>query len=381
MKTVLIFVPNYFPGYLSGGIARSIINTTGWLGEEFHLRVVTRDRDLGQAEAYPGMVRGAWVPLGGASVRYLFPDELDSASLETLVQSTPHDVLHLNSFFDPVFTIKLLLLLRRGKLASERVLMSPRGEFGHGSLRLKYPKKKVYIGLSRLAGFYRPVHWHASSRHEADDIAREMRVPRERIRIALDLPVKDAGLAQAAGPASARLRVVYLARLTREKNLDGALRILQGVRSGIDFDIVGPQEDPAYWAECDALLRQLPANVTARYAGPVAPEQVFDTLAGYDLTFLPSHGENYGHAIAESISVGTRVLISHTTPWHNLEADGLGWDIHLDDTARFADIIDTLAATSAFERDALRPAVRRAAATRLFDPVALDDNRRLFSET
>ena len=34
----------------------------------------------------------------------------------------------------------------------------------------------------------------------------------------------------------------------------------------------------------------------------------------YDLLFLPTKGENFGHVILESMSAGTPVLISDTTP-------------------------------------------------------------------
>ena len=379
MNTVLIFVPNYFPGYLSGGIARSILNSTEWLGEDFRLLIVTRDRDLGADTPYPDIPRDTWVPLGQAQVRYLAPDQLSLDHLQRLVEETPHDVLHLNSFFDPVFTIKLLLLRRLGRIRTRRVLLSPRGEFGWGSLNLKYPKKRVYMELSRLAGFYRDIVWHASSTHEAQDTVKAMRVDPATVPTALDLPVKGSGLALRPDPAGERLKVVYLARLTREKNLDGALRLLQGVGMPIDFDIVGPQEDPKYWDECAALMAQLPANVRATYRGPVPPEQVFDTLAGYDLMLLPSHGENYGHVIAEALSVGTRVLISTLTPWHALDSDGVGWDVDLADTRRYAEIIDMLPRQAQAKRAAARAVVRQAATHRLFDPVALDNNRTLYS--
>lgn len=58
MKTVLIFVPNYFPGYMSGGIARTVLNTVEWLGDEFTFLIVTRDRDLGSDRPYEGVPRG-----------------------------------------------------------------------------------------------------------------------------------------------------------------------------------------------------------------------------------------------------------------------------------------------------------------------------------
>lgn len=380
MQTVLIFVPNYFPGYMSGGIARTVLNTVEWLGDEFSFLIVTRDRDLGSDVPYADVPRGEWVPMGRSRVRYLAPEELGLSALSELVNGTPHDILHLNSFFDPVFTIKLLLLMRLGRIRPPRVVMSPRGEFVEGPLRIKYPKKKLYIELSRLAGFYgRDMRWHASSPHEAQGIVQAMRLPGERVRSAIDLPIRDAAALAPEAPPQPRLRVVFLSRLTREKNLDGALRILQRVRLPMDFDIIGPQEDPVYWAECAALLKQLPPHVQARYLGPVAPEEVFQRLAGYDVFLFPSHGENYGHVIAESIAVGTRVLISQNTPWRDLATDGVGWDLDLADAGAFAAVLDELAGLSPDARAAARPAVRQAAAARLSDPVALEHNRHLYS--
>ena len=45
---------------------------------------------------------------------------------------------------------------------------------------------------------------------------------------------------------------------------------------------------------------------------------------------LPSHGENFGHAIFESLQIGKPVLISHNTPWQDLSAQKVGWDLHFD---------------------------------------------------
>lgn len=378
MKTILTFSPNYFPGYMSGGIARTILNTAEWLGEEFAFLIVTRDRDLGSDVPYAGVPRGEWVTMGRSKVRYLAPDELGLGSLQKLVSSTPHDILHLNSFFDSVFTIKLLLLIRMGRLTLNQVVISPRGEFVEGALRIKYPKKKLYIALSRAVGFYRGVTWHASSPHEAQGIAHTMRLTQDRVRLAIDLPIRDSASTVFEAPKGERLKVVFLSRLTRKKNLDGAIRILQRVRRPMDFDIIGPREDPDYWRECEVLLQQLPAHVRIRVLGPIAPEKVFRILADYDVFLFPSHGENYGHVIAEAMSVGTRVLISQATPWRNLSVDGVGWDLDNDDPVAFAKVLDDLADQSPESRVAVRHQVREAAVARLFDPEALDDNRRLY---
>ena len=379
MSKILIFAPNYFPGYMSGGIARTILNTVEWIGDEFDFLIVTRDRDLGSVSPYTKIHRGQWELVGKSKVRYLAPDELTLTALAQLVNETDHDVLHLNSFFDSVFSIKLLLLLRLKKINSRRVVMSPRGEFVEGPLRIKYWKKWLYIKISLMIGFYRDVYWHASSPHEAMGIAKAMQISPSSVYSAIDLPIRCSEEFDAGFPQGAELKVVFLSRLTREKNLDGALRILQHVLKPMQLDIIGPKEDLQYWRECESLLAKLPPHVKARYLGPISPEKVFESFAQYDLFFFPTHGENYGHVIAESISVGTRVLVSQATPWRNLSDDGVGWDIDLSNYSLFARVLDEVASQSAEERIALRENVRRAALIRLLNPEALEHNRLLYS--
>ena len=44
---------------------------------------------------------------------------------------------------------------------------------------------------------------------------------------------------------------------------------------------------------------------------------------------LPTLGENYGHVIVESFSVGLPIILSKKTPWLNLASKHLGWDLDL----------------------------------------------------
>ena len=72
------------------------------------------------------------------------------------------------------------------------------------------------------------------------------------------------------------------------------------------------------------------SNVHVKYIGLVSRDEIFNTFSKYDLFILPSKSENYGHVIAESLAVGTPVLISDRTPWKNLEKRKLGWDLPID---------------------------------------------------
>jgi glycosyltransferase involved in cell wall biosynthesis len=47
------------------------------------------------------------------------------------------------------------------------------------------------------------------------------------------------------------------------------------------------------------------------------------------LHVLPSHSENFGMTVAESLAQGTPVITTHGTPWSGLEREGCGWWIEL----------------------------------------------------
>lgn len=379
---ILIFTGYYAPGYKAGGILRNVINTIDNLFEEFNFLVVTRDRDLGDDKPYDGIIANHWVRVGNASVTYLSPEANSLSNVSRLIKKTPHDILFLTSYFEPM-TIKVLFNRWRNCNELCPIIVAPFGEFAWASLRQKYIKKFLFIKIARLAGLYKDVTWRVSSKYEANDLINEIGVNREVIHIAGDLPIKnfndDVFVSDSKLSWDAEgLKIVFLSRISREKNLDYALRVLSQVRARVNFDIYGPAENVSYWKECQELIAKLPSNIIVRYFGSVSPQQVLDVLAQYDVFFLPTGGEAYGNVIAESLSIGTPVLISTFTPWRNLQDDSLGWDIDLKEELDFVDTIENYASLSFDVRAKKRAIVRTSAEKRMLDPQILESNRQLF---
>ena len=375
---ILVFVPNYSPGYKAGGILRTIANTVQWLNCDFDFLIVTRDRDLGDSLTYPDIIVNEWQEVHGAKVMYLSPENISLSSLVKIVNDTEHDLIYLNSFFDSFFTIRLLLAKRFGLIANKQIILAPRGEFVEGCLRFKYLKKILYIYISKWLGFYSNVIWHASSKYELTDFINVVKVNPKDVRIALDLPVAKSLDFPHYQFSDGPLRIVFLSRITREKNLDYALTVLNEIKSSVVFDIYGPNEDPKYWHKCCELIKGLPENIIVNYFGSVHPGQVPEIFNKYDIFFFPTRGENYGHVIAEAISVGTRVLVSRNTPWLNLEDDFLGWDVNLEDHNSFVRVLENVATESIETRYKRRLVTRKNANKRLMDINVLYQNKELF---
>src|SRR2546426_8034769 len=122
--SVLVVVHDYLPGYKAGGPVRTIANMVDRLSDEFDFRVVTSDRDRFDDTPYTGVVFDSWNRVGKAQVYYLSKRSKSLRAIARIISSTPHDVLYLNSFFDPVFTQVPLWARRLGLLPPKPVVLA-----------------------------------------------------------------------------------------------------------------------------------------------------------------------------------------------------------------------------------------------------------------
>ena len=67
--------------------------------------------------------------------------------------------------------------------------------------------------------------------------------------------------------------------------------------------------------------------------GSLNHEEVALAFRAAHFLVLPTLHENYGHAIVESWAHGCPVLLSTNTPWRDLKAKGIGWDLPLEKSA------------------------------------------------
>lgn len=373
---ILIFSGFYLPGYKGGGPIRTIANMLAKMGSELEFSLVTADRDLGDTSAYPGITPNGWQKLNRAQIYYASPGMGWVWRLWEVIYAFRGDAMHLNSFFSFRFSILPLIYWRMLK-PGRPVIVGPRGELSQGALALKSPKKRAFIALAKALGLYRGVIWHASTAHEADDIRRVMG-SKAQIRVAVDIACPPPDVAMQPRQAGTPLRLVFLSRISPMKNLLGAIQILQRVRCPVVFDVYGPAEDAAYWSSCQEAATQLPAHVQFNYCGALYPAQVPETMARYDLFYLPTLGENFGHVIAEALGCGLPVLIADTTPWRDLAQQKLGWDLPLSQPEQFVAAIESCSRMPAADYDTWRHSIRAWALTNIGNDEAVEQTRQLF---
>jgi len=394
---VLVSVAYYLPGFKAGGPIQTLKNMIDYLGDEFEFWLLTADRDLGDTQPYSHVPIDQWHTQGKARVCYLSPAERRLNRWRQRLNELEYDVLYLNSFWH--HDSRCALWLRRFGLVPRRpVIVAPRGEFSPGAYRLKAWKKRAYLFAAKSVGLCRDVQWHASNEMEAGQIRALFHV-NATVHCASDLPpsISVGALSEnihcapnrpsrsalaAGGPPRSKqpgaARIVLLGRVSRMKNVDYALRVLAQVRGDVDFRVLGPPEDREYDAECKALAEQLPPGVRATMLGAVPPEDVGRELAAAHLMFLPTRGENFGHAIIEALRAGCPVLISDQTPWHGLEDDRAGWVLPLDEAERFRAVVQRVIDMPQPEWAEWSAGARRFGERFACDPAHREANRQLF---
>lgn len=384
MKTILVMVDHYLPGYKSGGPVRAIANLVTALGSEFRFRILTRDRDLGDMGPYPGVIQDEWQRVGEAEVMYLSPSRSGLSTCRSIINSSSADLLYLNSIFDSL-TIKTLFLRRLSLLGGIPVILAPRGEFSPNAFRLKRWKKGPYIALTQALALYNNLTWQATAEPEQRYIlARfgpDIQSGCSRLVVAPDIAaigsLHEIGARSQKEPG--RAQVVFLSRISRMKNLDFALQALGDVSGDITFDIYGPLEDRTYWKQCERQLKRLPESVRTEYHGAIPADQVMEVLSKSHLLLLPTLGENYGHVIVEALSAGCPILISDRTPWRGLSQMKAGWDLPLDQPERFREALAAVVAMNAEEFEQWSRGARSFARDHQAGQATVDAYRSLFT--
>lgn len=381
--TILIFVGHYLPGIKSGGILRSVENTVANLGDEFDFLIVTRNTDVKDLAPYPNIKPGVWLKVGKAKVLYMDKTLSSYKNILSILTCTKYHAIHLNSFFDSI-CIKVLLANKFNANLNTPIILSPRGEFAPASFKIKLCKKKAYVFLSKLIKLFHGVVWHVSTQHEKEDLDNVMEIPNSKVYIAEDLPIKPLGnqVNSFKRKSDDILKVVFLSRISPEKNLKYALNVLKRTKCQIVFDIYGFIDDKRYWQECLTIINEIQANnllLSISYLGSLYPNEVVNTFSKYDIFLFPSGGENYGHVIAESLIAGTPVLTSNKTPWKMLVNDKLGWDFDLKYENKFVEVLESVAKMSIEERNSRRIHIVDFMNSFLLNSDSLKDNRKLYN--
>lgn len=346
-KKILILNGQYIPGYKGGGPIRSCVNMIEKLSNKFDFYVLTSDRDYKSDKAYENVKINQWNQVGSAKVFYMSPDIQTIRGFKQIINNIDYDCMYLNGFFSPIFTIKPLVLNRLNMISNTKIIITPRGDFTGGCENKKL-KKYLYIYFSKIVGLYKDLMWHATSEIEEIDIKKKFKNANTYLisNLSSKYIQKDKLIIKKEG----ELKLVFISRIFPKKNLKFALEILKEVKVGsVTFDIYGPMEDKAYWAECEKLIKHMPSNIIVNYKGELEHSNIAETFQKYHAFLFPTIGENYGHVIVEAMMNNCLVILSRgVTPWDDYDRE-CGLIESLNNMKGFIDICNKLVLMNSYD--------------------------------
>jgi glycosyltransferase involved in cell wall biosynthesis len=374
-KNIVVFIDWFTPGYKAGGPVRSCVNLIEHLKDEYNFYVITGDTDYGEALPYKNIATNKWNVLEeGVNVYYFSRKHLSLSSIRKLLSEIPNiHKYYLNSVFSYFYTFIPLVILKN----KNNVILAPRGMFAKSALSIKPLKKNIFIAMVKMLGLYKNISFQATSANEENDI-KSVIGENAKISLAPNLSRKVQLVTQTRKKKAGAVRLLYLARTSPEKNLLYALEVLKSITNNIVFDLYGVINDEDYWEKCKKVIDLLPQHIVVTYKGLVKSEAIYSVISEYDFLFLPTLGENFGHSIIESFSVGCPVIISDKTPWRNLQQKNIGWDLPLEDKNGFATVIEQCARMNSEEYDQMSERAVSFASSYIYGEESLQLNKKLF---
>jgi len=320
--TVLHIVPSFFPARQYGGPIESVYQLCLHLVENgCGVRVLTTDAN--GPDRVLDVENEREVELDkGLRVRYCKRLMRHSVS-PTLLRLLPSyirwaDVVHLTAVYS-FPTIPTLFLC---KMLNKPVVWSPRGALQRWDGSTRTRAKALWEWMCRVAAPKKLV-LHVTSEPEAKESLR--RFPGAEVVIipnGIEIPEKVSHVG-----GDGLLRLLYLGRLHPKKGIENLLEACKALSDNFDkawsLTIAGAGGSH-YTETIKDTIEALALSKQVKMIGGIVGRSKQSVFENVDITVIPSHTENFGMVIAESLAHGVPVIASKGTPWSRVEKMGCG---------------------------------------------------------
>lgn len=319
---ILHIVPSYKPAYVYGGPIMSVAELCEWTVNAGHDVSVFTTTANGNEELRVETGIEYWIE--NVRVFYFSRWTKDhthfspALMVRLLKDSKNYDVIHIHSWWNFVTLFSVLIL----KLKRQKFILSPRGMFSPYTLGKSGFKQKVNNLLGRwLLG---NAIFHATSTQESTELkqffkANIISVIPNFVRLPADVFLPK------TVKFNSQLKLLFLSRVDQKKGLEKLFHILSKTKRPFTLTIAG-NGDEFYINQLKQLTETLGISHQVHWIGFVNSDEKFKVYYNHDLTVLLSENENFANVVAESIAMGTPVLISsHVGLSDWVLSEKMGW--------------------------------------------------------
>lgn len=315
MKQVFFPLEVFYPSQ-AGGPA----NTIYWITKNltkfgFQPVIVATDKGI-QSD----VIFNKWISFNGIKVIYIKTRFLNFPIIQTLISFLNFyraDIVHPSSIFYPAAFCTAFA----ARLFRKKIIWSPRGELDPAALNhSRFRKMPILWAIKQFIGSY-PV-FHSTCDEETQYILETFGKNTRVVQIPnyLELPVK-----LERQPSK---YLLYIGRIHPKKAIDNLIKGLAISKSFLNSDFklkIAGRGKKRFETDLVQLIKDLKLENKIEFAGQIEGEEKQRLLANAYFTIMPSHSENFGIVVLESLAQTTPVIASKGTPWSSLENEKVGF--------------------------------------------------------
>lgn len=231
-----------------------------------------------------------------------------------------HDCIHLSSlFYPPSFLLAPVAIFQK-----KMVVWSCLGTLHPQALQHGPWKKRPILWLIRNFLSGKHMRYHSTSNEESEQIKRIIGPNTQIVQLPNYMELPALQIRSKVSPPY----FLYVGRLHPIKALDCLILALHQSeyfkRSGFILKIAGDENSP-YSKSLKEQIVQIGLQKHVQFLGLLEGKEKQQAYADAHFTILPSHSENFGNVVIESLAQGTPVIASTGTPWAILSQQNAGF--------------------------------------------------------
>ncbi|WP_163710565.1 glycosyltransferase [Mangrovibacterium lignilyticum] len=240
------------------------------------------------------------------------------------------DLIHLQQIWDPYIHI----MAYAARIKQIPYLITPRGMLEPWILNRHPLKKKLAMLLYQDEDIKQSIAIHTTCQKEKENI---QAIGYQNRTIVIPNGLDMEKVTQTKEFYGTK-KLIFLSRIHEKKGIEILLSAWDELdHQGWTLEIAG-EGDPNYVEYLKRKIEQKPTK-NAFLVGPKYGKEKWKFLTSGDVFVLPTHSENFGNVVIESLSVGVPVITTTGTPWEELRTHDCGWWIELE-TAKLKSAIE-----------------------------------------
>ena len=257
---------------------------------------------------------------------YPVDEKVRVVSIATVLNSNEQfDLVHIHALWSPI----LHQVARWARTRHIPTVWSPHGMLTPWAMNNKKWKKWLGWWLYQKWDLMRANLIHVTAQSEVEDVR----------RMGLKNKIMVAPLGVRVNTNTERIKredgkkvLLFVSRVQRKKGLFNLARAWAQLPTKAKMNwivrIVGPDQEN-HTAELKQLCATLKVEADFEFVGPKYGDELAREYASANMFVLPTHSENFGSVVIESLAHGVPVICTKGAPWDELESHKCGWWIDI----------------------------------------------------